>query len=211
MSIPAPPADQPMLLRVGVTGHRNFATNDARLGAIVRRELQAQMSAHPGRRLHVITALAEGADRLVARIAIDEFGASLSVTLPMPRSGYEKDFASTESRKEFAGMLAEAIEVVEAPLLSPGDAWRDYTEERNHQYAWGGAYVALASECLMALWDGKAARGTGGTAHVVDWFLHGGVPPAYSIDAASLSFAGRPRTFIHIVPDTGDVHRQVVG
>lgn len=199
-----------MILSYGVTGHRNFASDDARLGAIVAAEmLEARQALAPAAGGVVVSALAEGADRLVARIGLERFGWDLVVALPMPRDAYAMDFAGDASRAEFDALLARAGSVVEAPLLEPGADWRAYTEARNHQYAWAGAYLVAACDVLVALWDGQPARGTGGTAHVVDWFLAGHWPDRYAISTAQVR-SGPPATrrrLVHIVPATGEVRR----
>ncbi len=197
----------------GVTGHRNLASDDARLTALVLGEMQAastELQRHAGSKGAVVSALAEGADRLVARIGLEQLGLDLIVALPMPAEAYCLDFGSAASKAEFDALMGRAISVVEAPLLTAGDAWRSYTEARNHQYAWAGAYLVTACDVLIALWDGLPARGTGGTAHVVDWFAAGRSADRYALEARRVTPNGpaTARRLIHIVPGNGDVRRQ---
>jgi len=56
----------------------------------------------------VFTSLAEGADRLVAKVARSEFSAQMLAVLPMPADDYAGDFATAESRAEFFEMLNAA-------------------------------------------------------------------------------------------------------
>jgi len=129
----------------------------------------------------VISPLAEGADRIVARIAVDLLDARLVVPIPLPLDhpkGYLEDFP--KSIKEFKRMLGKADEIFLAPLRSRGSRWRADKAAREKQYAWVGAYVAEHADILFAIWDGKPARGVGGTGQVVKWFLANHVPRAHS-------------------------------
>ena len=208
-----------MSMSFGVTGHRNFASDDARLTALVLAEMQrAKAELDPASQAAlrgagtVVSALAEGADRLVARVGLDKLGMALVVPLPMPVDGYMMDFGSDAVKAEFNGLLARAETIIEAPILAPGETWRQYTEDRNHQYAWAGAYLVIACDVLIALWDGKPARGTGGTAHVVDWFLAGTTPAPYGLGSRRLGAGStlKARRLVHIVPESGEIHRQDV-
>ena len=212
-----PRAKRTAPLVIGVTGHRNIGARTRKLAALVRAECARLRKDHRGRQFTILSPLAEGADRLVARIAMDVLDARLVVPLPLPLDdpdGYEKDFPA--SVKEFRRLLAKAGDVVPGPLRSRDGRWRGYTEVRNRQYAWVGAYVAERAEVLFAIWDGKPARGTGGTAQIVRWYLGGKVPKAYttmkSRPAASSGRTkrtrkGAGRLLIHVNPETGEVAR----
>lgn len=202
--------DRTRELVVGVSGHRAFTHGEGPVADLVRAELERLARRHAGKPATCITALAEGADRLVARLARKVLGATIHVCLPMPAKAYAMDFATASSRRAFDTALAKAERIVRAPLLSSGRAWRSYSEERNHQYAWGGAYVAGNADVLVAIWDGKPARGTGGTAFVVDWFLRGRTPRRYGMSKWRIKRAGPPpaRQLIHINPETLRVRRR---
>jgi hypothetical protein len=193
-----------------VTGHRNFGKRERKVAGLIRGELKRIRRAHPDTPVVVISALAEGADRLVASLARQILGARLLAALPMPADAYEKDFSTAASRREFRKLLKSADAVIEGPLLSKGRKWRGYSEERNHQYAWGGAYVAKNADVLFALWDGKPARGTGGTAHVVDWFLAGRTPRRYRMSRSRMRRRASPYAarLIHVNPEKLTVRRK---
>jgi hypothetical protein len=73
----------PFLLRIGVTGHRNL-TEDEALFKAVKQALELAISAsgyvkgegHTPLALTAVSALAEGADRLVAKQVLDEWNGS---------------------------------------------------------------------------------------------------------------------------------------
>jgi CheY-like chemotaxis protein len=85
----------PLPLLIGVTGHRDLRPADCPvLERTVRRAIQRIREKCPHTPLIVLSALAEGADRLVARAALD-LGLSLIVPLPMPQAEYEKALDSS--------------------------------------------------------------------------------------------------------------------
>jgi hypothetical protein len=156
----------PLALRVGVTGHRADKLREesiARVSPLIATTLQrlrdvAQRA--QAARLQVVSPLAEGADRLVARLALEQ-GAELIAPLPFPRDQYLEDFSSVPSKAEFDALLKEAREVI---TLKGNRA----TEQgRKAAYAAVGAAVVDKSDLLLALWNGEAADGHGGTAEVV--------------------------------------------
>lgn len=149
-------------LRLGVTGHRWEEEPDG-----LRTRIDRVMAGLcQGRAVGLATALAEGADRLVAEVALDH-GARLVAVLPRPRASYESDFSSARSRRAFRGLLARAAEVVE--ITGPeGDLVAGY--------AAAGQAVLERSDVLVAIWDGRPARGVGGTAGVVAEARDRGIP-----------------------------------
>lgn len=157
-------------LRVGVTGHRSIASVGAGVGPLQDRVRSvfaylwqtvvdsAPMGSRPV--LVVVSPLAEGADRLVAHEAIAN-GFPLYCPLPFDRDVFERDFATPASRAEYRDLLARAAAVEELPGSYATPASREAAYEAV------GRIVVDQSDLLIAIWDGAAARGGGGTAHVV--------------------------------------------
>lgn len=143
----------PPILRVGVTGHR-WQEEPAGLRARLERVMGLLGD---GRAVRLTSALAEGADRLVAQVALEQ-GVDLVAVLPFPRDHYESDFESTGSLQAFRDLLDRASEVVE--LAAP-------EADRAAGYAAAGRAILDRSDVLLAIWDGLPARGVGGTAGVV--------------------------------------------
>ena len=182
----------PIPLIVGVTGHRDLPGDVLPLEAAVRHVLSELKLRHASSRIVLLSSLAEGADRLVARIAL-ELQISLVVPLPLEQPDYESDFATPESLAEFRSLLerADASFVVPPPLAKPSD--RHDRGARSHAYANCGAYIVRKSVELIALWDG-VSEPRRGTAEVVSFQLDG-IPEPYA-DAHSqvdLSFSGPVR------------------
>jgi hypothetical protein len=172
----------PLPLVIGVTGHRDLREEDREaLEAQVRGVFAELRGRYRDTPVTLLTPLAEGADRLAARVAL-ECNARLIVPLPMPRALYEADFQTPASLTEFDSILQRAEGWLELPLL-PGNTEekvRAYGGHRDRQYAYVGAYIARHSQILVALWDGVASDAEGGTAQVVHFKLQG-VPERYAL------------------------------
>jgi hypothetical protein len=144
--------------RIGVTGHRKLA-DVAAVEAEVDAALAAIEALFPEEPLRILSSLAEGADRLVARQVLSRPGARLVAVLPLPRLDYMTDFESQGSREEFLALLGEAEAVIEMPAR----------DSRTEAYEQAGRYVVEHSDVLVAVWDGLPASGRGGTAEMVAW------------------------------------------
>ena len=113
----------PLPIVLGVTGHRDLRPEDLKLlEAVVRGIIVEIATKHPHTPLVLLSPLAEGADRLAARVAL-ELGIRLIVPMPLPRELYERDFQRPASRTEFDSLLSQGKPAFQLPLL-PG-----YTEE----------------------------------------------------------------------------------
>jgi hypothetical protein len=160
-------------LVLGVTGHREFRPDDVEpLESLVTSVIAGLIHRYGHTPLIVLTPLAEGADRLVAEVALAH-GASLVVPLPFARRRYEATFRDEESRRHFTRLVTDprTLRVMELPEL-PHTAGPDEIDEatyRRFAYLRCGAFVARHSQLLIALWDGQPAQGTGGTAAVVEY------------------------------------------
>lgn len=170
----------PLPLVIGVTGHDDLRDED-------RQKLEAQVQGvfadlrrrYPSTPLVLLSPLAEGADRLVARIALEQ-GVRLIVPLPMSKALYEEDFQTQASREEFNKLLQQAEWWFELPLRQDtgGDEVEQQGPARDQQYAEVGAYISLHCQILIALWDGRYTHRLGGTSQIVEFQLHG-VPRSY--------------------------------
>jgi len=165
MGAPLPP----LSLSVGIVGHRADRIVDA---DAVRSRLDELLGgidaalAGPGRRqphgkymgLRLVSALAEGADRLAAETAFER-GMPLVAVLPFRAEEYERDFADGLSRETFQTLLGQAEAVI---ILDGAVDGRDR--------AYDGVGVALLENCdlLIAVWDGEPGRGRGGTREVIE-------------------------------------------
>lgn len=158
---------------VGVTGHRDIPNEDEKvILEAVRHHLTKLQKEYPNSPFSLISGLAEGADRLVAEVAID-VGFGLLAALPMELAEYENDFETPASVEHFRHLisLADRSFVVEA-----ADDNNEHGLPRDKKYLALGRYIARHSQIVIALWDGvteqilpdgKTQILMGGTADVV--------------------------------------------
>lgn len=155
-----------MQLVIAVTGHRDLVEEErSALETRVRAMFDGLSTAFPDLDLQLLTGLAEGADRLAARVA-----ASMDIpyvaVLPMSRESYEQDFESVESLAEFREMLSSARSIIELPDGSDAAG-------RDDRYAQLGLFLSNHCQVLLAIWDGKPSHAVGGTAQIVNYHLTG--------------------------------------
>lgn len=100
-----------------------------------------------------VCSLAVGADQLFATYVLD-VGGQLHVVVPC--DGYEATF-DAEGLRAYRSLLAQATDVEKLP----------YSEPSEEAFLAAGYRVAERCEQLLAVWDGKPAKGLGGTADVV--------------------------------------------
>lgn len=165
-------------LSIGITGHRDIASEDVSTLEVLSRQFFEQIQQkYPHTPLKVLSALAEGADRIVARVALD-LGIGLLVPLPLEPDEYLKDFETAESKEDFISLLGRAERSFVVRDLSSTKAM---CGDRPACYARAGAYIARHSDILLALWNGIASEKEGGTAYIVR-FKREGVPNTYVPD-----------------------------
>jgi hypothetical protein len=169
-------------MTVGITGHRMDRLTPAK--AILVRERVDQVLADvievvrkvaaegapwfapPVPELRLISALAEGSDRICAEAGLKQ-GFELDVALPFRSDVYAEDFPDPESRADYEALKARASRVLELPgERATADA----------AYSLVGGAILAASDILLAIWNGQGSGGRGGTADVVATALSLGKP-----------------------------------
>ncbi|HEX8216072.1 MAG TPA: hypothetical protein VF577_01290 [Allosphingosinicella sp.] len=172
-------------LAVAIVGHRsNRIEDETRVEERLREILQlVGAPLVERRRLRLVSALAEGADRLAAAAALDG-GLVLEAVLPFPPEEYARDFAGEESRAEFYRLIGGADSVL--VLDGKPDA---------RELAYEAVGRALLDNCdmLIAVWDGKPGRGRGGTREVIEEAVERQLPIVLvRPDGASSALLRRP-------------------
>jgi hypothetical protein len=160
-------------LRIGVSGHRVPPKlpedSEAPLRALIERMLAAIVDtarkAKTAKAFVIVSSLAEGSDRIVAAAGLAA-GFALQAVLPFDRAEYERDFETQMSRSEFEELLARARDVFELD----GEA-----DQRPRAYEAAGLFMLANIEVLIAIWDGEAAAGIGGTAQIVERAIADGI------------------------------------
>jgi hypothetical protein len=138
-------------MRIGVSGHQRLRNRDSWkwIEFTIGEVLKVRGPAIIG-----ITSLAEGTDQLFARLVLDLHGV-LHVVLPF--AGYERTFKNKSGLRCYR-RLVELAQTVE--LLPP---------QNNDEISFfaAGIRVVDLSDLLIAVWDGQAAKGLGGTGDIV--------------------------------------------
>jgi hypothetical protein len=160
-----------LTVKVGITGHQRLRASSS--WQWVREQLDAAI-AGLARPLTGISSLAIGADQLFAKLVIERGGQLYAV---LPFEGYEAKFTQAEHLRTYLDLLNSAARVETLDALR--------SEEESYLAA--GKHVSDISDTMIAVWDGKAAAGLGGTADVVRY-------------ASRLG-----KTVIHINPDSREV------
>ncbi len=140
---------------VGFTGHR-FVENATLIEEAITRELAGLIELSAGD-WNAISSAAEGTDQMFARAALAR-GISWSAVLPLDPADFQRDF-SEELWRDVEALLAkaQAVRVI------------DSNGTRDEAYMDCGLETVNACDVLIAVWDGKEARGLGGTADVVSY------------------------------------------
>ena len=159
-------------LLIGVCGHRGLDPSCAtELATAVRTQLLRLANALPSTEIRVLSGMAAGTDLIVARAAI-EACVQVEAVLPMPVAQYRADFDS-DSYEELQDLLAHPqVRCVE--LTPPGRL--DEPGGRDKAYQSVGRTLIRRSSVLLAVWDGKSTRLTGGCFDTLIRYLdcHGG-------------------------------------
>ncbi|GLY99410.1 hypothetical protein Acsp02_66630 [Actinoplanes sp. NBRC 103695] len=146
------------LVRFGVTGHRILPPRVA--------EYAADRWAHElpaGGRFHGVSSLADGADQLFAAHVLAAAG-KLHVVVPC--QGYAGSLISDDSRTRFEEYRRAASTEVTLPFPEPSE----------QAFLAAGKAMVDACDHVFAVWDGRPARGVGGTGDVVAYARERGRP-----------------------------------
>lgn len=147
-------------MRIAITGHRGLpAATEHLVGEAIRDELR-RFATSDG--LVGVSALADGADQIFARAVLD-MGGQLEVIVPASR---------------YRDGLPESAHATYDTLLSAASAVDrlDYAESTPEAHMAASQAMLEKADRLFAVWDGKPARGYGGTADVVAEAQKCGIP-----------------------------------
>ncbi|WP_265562249.1 hypothetical protein [Sphingomicrobium arenosum] len=161
-----------LTLRFGITGHRPprlandqhdrihaqcaeiFALARGAMDALAASETRLFAARDPA--IKLVSSLAEGADVIAAEAALAS-GAQLVACLPLPRDTYARDF-SAEAWARTEALIEQSGAVL---TLDPNG----HGAEASYEAA--GRIVLAQCDILIAIWDGEAAAGRGGTTQIV--------------------------------------------
>ncbi|OJS99976.1 hypothetical protein BEE62_07635 [Marinobacter nauticus] len=172
---------------IGIVGHRDIPEDDEeKITIAIEKKLRDIMQECPSSPIYLLTALAEGADRLAVRAAERiknsassgltnraPFGSAqlkIGAILPLPVLEYQKDFSSATSLQEFEDMLERSDWHYEPNIKSISVAKSGFRDEC---YRANGLFIARHSQLIIACWDGVHKGMVGGTSDMVHFALNG--------------------------------------
>lgn len=170
---------------VAVTGHRDIDQHSKVIDCL-KILFERINQRHPERIIVLISALAEGADRLAFR-ALKEWSltsdgknkSELRIVLPMPEEIYRKTFdadGKKEKQEEFDTICGDALNKTSKTILNKDNLadlmHAGVTDAQKHIilqecYASLSDYYRKNADALIALWDGVYNGKKGGTANVL--------------------------------------------
>ena len=135
---------------IGITGHRQLPRGRiSALAAKIQSFYRDETTRCGTENLTVLSSLAEGADMLCAKLALDA-GLKLVVPLPMDMSEYRKVF-SGPAIQEFNSLLSMAHQVFVAPPEEPIPP----DPQPGFFYRQAGIYIVKNCDILLAVWNGE--------------------------------------------------------
>lgn len=138
------------MTRIAITGHRGLPEQTA---ALIDAKLRAELENRADDQLVGVSCIADGADALFARAVLDRGG---SLVVVVPAQNYRQDLP-TSYHVQYDELFAAATKVIGL----------DRIESDSDAHQAGSARMLDETEELFAVWDGKPARGYGGTADVI--------------------------------------------
>jgi hypothetical protein len=146
-------------MRVGITGHRGLSTQ---VEEQVRALLIDQVSQYDPTELIGVSCIADGPDSWFAETVL-QHGGSLEVVVPAAE--YRQGLPDWH-HPVYDRLICRAADVHHTGL----------TESNSEAHQAGSEILVGLVDELIAVWDGKPARGYGGTADVVAYAERTGVP-----------------------------------
>lgn len=145
-------------MKIGASGHQNIPLQAI---AYIKQGIADVISAASDN-LVGISSLAAGADQLFASLILEHGG---RVNIIIPCEGYESTFTKKIDLDRYWWLLSKADNVEKL----------NYPEPSEEAYLDAGYRVVDNSDLLIAVWDGKPARGKGGTADIVAYAKSRGI------------------------------------
>lgn len=146
-------------MRLGITGHRGLPE---KVEQAVRAAIDEFLQRRYTNNITGISCLADGPDSWFAEAVLSNGG---SIEVVVPASGY-RDALPAGHHPTYDRLLRQARQVHTTGL----------TESNSEAHMAGSEILVGLADRLVAVWDGKPARGHGGTADVVAYANRHDVP-----------------------------------
>jgi hypothetical protein len=145
--------------RVGITGHRGLS---AAVEKKARAGLAALVREYGGAGLVGVSCIADGPDAWFAQAVLERGG---RIEVVIPEEEYRENLPASY-HAEYDELLRRASEVHSTGMK----------ESNSEAHQAGSEILVGIVDLLVAVWDGRPARGYGGTADVVAYAERTGVP-----------------------------------
>ncbi|MFE7117800.1 hypothetical protein ACFU99_20525 [Streptomyces sp. NPDC057654] len=146
-------------MRVGITGHRGLSQE---VEGQVRKALGDAVAQYPAADLVGVSCIADGPDAWFAE-AVLAHGGRLEVVVPAER--YREGLPEAHW-PIYDRLVRDAVEIHRTGR----------TDSDSQAHMEGSEILVGLADLVVAVWDGKPARGYGGTADVVAYAERNGVP-----------------------------------
>ena len=189
---------------LGITGHRDLIEKDIPILKKKVKEIFLELKQkYQNSEIYLISALAEGADMLVAEVAY-ECEVKVSAVLPYEKQRYMKSFDNPENIKNFEELYKKAKSqktLITDKNISSSDAYENL-----------GIYIATHSNILIALWDGVESGKRGGTSEVVRYAKDFKVENEFdSLDGNAIYIIKTPRLSNPNIKDAYSLQKKYLG
>ena len=145
------------MTKLAITGHRGLPE---RAEQLVDAALREEIAGTPD--VVGLSCLADGADSLFAQAVLDRGGELVAI---VPATRYREGLPE-EHHAVYDALMARATDVVRL----------EHVESTSHSHMDASLDMIRRADRLVAVWDGKPARGYGGTADIVDAAQERGLP-----------------------------------
>lgn len=154
-------------INIGITGHRDISPHKIEeYVSEVKAILSHIQNKYPNTKIQVLAGMAEGADLLCAKVALD-LGYAVVAVLPMNKVDFIKTYNNPNKIAVFEEVFSKVGKIIDLSLI--------YPERKNdiEAYVQLGVYITEHSQALIALWNGVKNNKPGGTSGVVECALNG--------------------------------------
>jgi len=138
------------MIRIGIIGHRFLQLPQQDFVAEQCRRILMQLQEQEPRGVVACSAIAEGADSIFAQAALK---LQLPLEIVLPFIEYELDFAAGKARQNYLLLKAAATKTT----------WLPFASRSEDAYAAGMHWMLENSDIVIAVWNGEANKGRGGT------------------------------------------------
>ena len=189
---------------LGITGHRDLIEKDIPiLKSKVKEIITGLKQNYKNSEIYLISALAEGADMLVAEVAY-ECGVKVSVVLPYEKQKYMDSFVDPKNIQKFEELYKKSND--QKTLIS------DKNISSSEAYENLGIYIAKHANILLALWDGVESGKRGGTSEVVKYAKDFKVENEFdSLDGNAIYIIKTPRVSNPDIKDAYTLKKEYLG